>query len=111
MSHYPSLRKRFILAVAFSSCTLALNVPIPLTAASATPRVSPSLISLSIEMDRWTDWVGTTSRNQFFYNTLDNLKQLTGAPPFIRIGANSEDHTNFRQDTNVSDLCVIFSAA
>lgn len=57
-------------------------------------------------MDRWTDWVGTTSRNQFFYNTLDNLKQLTGAPPFIRIGANSEDHTNFRQDTNVSDRAL-----
>ncbi|KAG6853789.1 hypothetical protein C0991_001378 [Blastosporella zonata] len=50
-------------------------------------------------MDRWTDWAGTTSRNEFFFNTLDNLKQLTGQPPHIRIGANSEDHTNFRQDT------------
>ncbi|KAG5641825.1 hypothetical protein DXG03_004144 [Asterophora parasitica] len=48
-------------------------------------------------MDRWTDWAGTTSRNAFFYNTLDNLKQITGQPPQIRIGANSEDHTNFKK--------------
>ncbi|KAG5651520.1 hypothetical protein H0H81_008357 [Sphagnurus paluster] len=49
-------------------------------------------------MDRWTDWIGTTSRNEFFFNTLDNLKQITGKPPQIRVGANSEDRTNFQQD-------------
>ncbi|KAG6843890.1 hypothetical protein H0H87_011961 [Tephrocybe sp. NHM501043] len=54
-------------------------------------------------MDRWTDWAGTTSRNEFFFNTLDNLKQITGHPPNIRIGANSEDHTNFRQDTEFAE--------
>jgi hypothetical protein len=96
---------RKLLLVVLASSTYALNVPIPLLAASAVPRVSPSLISLSIEMDRWTDWAGTTSRNVFFYNTLDNLKQITGAPPQIRIGANSEDHTNFRQDTEVGSPC------
>ncbi|KAF8072145.1 glycoside hydrolase family 79 protein [Lyophyllum atratum] len=92
-----STRKISLLA-AIVSFTHALNVNIPLLAPEAAPRVSPSLISLSIEMDRWTDWVGTTSRNDFFFNTLDNLKQITGQPPDIRIGANSEDHTNFQQD-------------
>ncbi|KAG6909980.1 hypothetical protein DXG01_013980 [Tephrocybe rancida] len=89
--------------VFFVSSACALNVSIPLLAASDTPRVCPSLISLSIEMDRWTDWVGTTSRNEFFFNTLDNLKRLTGQPPHIRIGANSEDHTNFRQDAEFAE--------
>ncbi|KAF7327551.1 Glycoside hydrolase family 79 protein [Mycena kentingensis (nom. inval.)] len=72
------------------------------------PSFSPSLISLSIEQvscralsiallrqsapkDRWQDWV----QSEFFSNILHNLAQLTGAPPGIRIGANSEDKTDF----------------
>ncbi|KAJ7178604.1 glycoside hydrolase family 79 protein [Mycena crocata] len=69
-------------------------VPIPLSGGDA-PAVSGNLISLSIEQDRWVDWVGNTSRNSFFFNTLDNLVALTGANPTIRIGADSEDHTQF----------------
>ncbi|KAF9254975.1 hypothetical protein L218DRAFT_992089 [Marasmius fiardii PR-910] len=57
--------------------------------------VSPSLFSLSIEQDRLTDWVGLNSRNEFFFNTLDNLARITGEPPQIRIGANSVDRTNY----------------
>ncbi|KAJ3752598.1 glycoside hydrolase family 79 protein [Lentinula raphanica] len=59
--------------------------------------VSPSFVSLSIEQDRWTDWSGTTSRNEFFYNVMENLKDLTGSSPGIRIGANSEDRTDFNR--------------
>ncbi|KAJ7178640.1 glycoside hydrolase family 79 protein [Mycena crocata] len=86
----------------------ALNVSIPTFPGTKAPFISPSLISLSIEQDRWPDWVGTDTRNTFFFNTLDNLKTLTGAPPDIRIGANSEDHTNFRAD--VEDVETIFPA-
>lgn len=58
--------------------------------------VSQSFVSLSIEGDRWTDWVGTlASPNDFFFNTLDNLRQLTGVPPQMRIGADSADNTVF----------------
>ncbi|RDB30967.1 Beta-glucuronidase [Hypsizygus marmoreus] len=89
-------RLSFLLSI--FSVAHALNISIPRLAPATAPVVSPSLISLSIEMDRWIDWAGTTSRNQFFFNTLDNLKQITGSPPQIRIGANSEDHTDFRQD-------------
>ncbi|KAG6900580.1 hypothetical protein C0993_008297 [Termitomyces sp. T159_Od127] len=86
----------FLLCLAIlSQPGLGLNVPIPLVAPPAAVRVSSSLFSFSIEQDRWTDWAGSTSRNQFLFNTLDNLGQLTGAPPRIRIGANSEDHTKF----------------
>jgi len=61
--------------------------------------LSPSLVSLSIEQDRWVDWAGASVKNSFIHNTLDNLKQLTGEPPWIRIGADSEDHTNFNPNT------------
>ncbi|KAJ3930263.1 MAG: hypothetical protein NXY57DRAFT_898435 [Lentinula lateritia] len=70
-----------------------INVVLPPADNAVT--ISPSFVSLSIEQDRWTDWSGTTSSNQFFYNVMENLKNLTGSPPGIRIGANSEDHTNF----------------
>lgn len=68
----------------------ALNASLTLSAPPAAVSVSGSLVSLSIEQDRWTDWSGTDAKNDFFYNTINNLKQITGDPPHIRIGANSE---------------------
>ncbi|KAF8220113.1 glycoside hydrolase family 79 protein [Tricholoma matsutake] len=81
-----------------SSLSRALDISIPLHAASTTPKITPSHVSLSIEMDRWTDWAGSVSRNQFFFNTLDNLKQITGTPPSVRVGGNTMDATTFRAD-------------
>ncbi|GLB40574.1 putative glycosyl hydrolase family 79 C-terminal beta domain [Lyophyllum shimeji] len=83
---------------------VAVSVSIPLVAPSTAVAVSPSLFSFSIEQDRWTDWAGSTSRNQFFFNTLDNLARLTGAPPHVRIGANSEDHTRFNAAIQATQL-------
>ncbi|KAJ7227044.1 glycoside hydrolase family 79 protein [Mycena pura] len=70
------------------------TVPIPLSAGNA-PTLPGNFISLSIEQDRWLEWSGNTSRNSFFFNTLDNIVAITGTNPTIRIGADSEDHTNF----------------
>ncbi|KAJ7089061.1 glycoside hydrolase family 79 protein [Mycena epipterygia] len=70
------------------------SVSIPLTAGSAAA-VTGNLLSLSIEQDRWLDWSGNATQNTFFFNCLDNIVEITGLPPQIRIGADSEDHTNF----------------
>ncbi|KZP27312.1 glycoside hydrolase family 79 protein [Athelia psychrophila] len=86
----------------FSSAVNALDVSVPLSSSGAVT-VSPSLCSFSIEQDRWPDWAGTTTKNTFFYNALENLKQITGEPPWIRIGADSEDHTNFNPATEYAD--------
>jgi hypothetical protein len=91
----------FLHLAILSNLVLGVNVSIPLAPPSTAPTVTPSLVSFSIEQDRWTDWVGTTSRNQFFFNTLDNLNQLAGVPPRIRIGADSEDHTNYNPAVQV----------
>lgn len=87
-----------------STVSTAVEVSLPLSAPSNAPELSASLLSFSIEGDRWTDWSGTTSKNQFLYNALDNLKSLTGTPPSIRIGADSEDHTNFNPNVEVKVL-------
>ncbi|KAJ6514067.1 glycoside hydrolase family 79 protein [Mycena vulgaris] len=72
-----------------------ITVPIPLRVPEDAPAVGGNLFSLSIEQDEWLDWAGNTSRNSFFFNTLDNLVALTGSKPVLRIGANSEDRTIF----------------
>ncbi|KAJ7505507.1 glycoside hydrolase family 79 protein [Mycena galericulata] len=76
-------------------CAQTLTVSVPLSAPSGAHTLSPTLFSLSIEQDGWTDWAGTHAPNTFLVNVLDNLKQRTGQPPWFRIGADSEDRTNF----------------
>ncbi|TFK95850.1 hypothetical protein BDV98DRAFT_659521 [Pterulicium gracile] len=92
-----SLTRWTLLAIttAFLSAVTAVDVIIPLNTPANAPLLSKSLVSISIEQDRWTDWAGIKSRNQFFYNTFDNLRALAGSPPHVRVGANSEDRTNF----------------
>lgn len=83
-----------------SSAITVLNVSVPLSSSGAV-KISPSLCSFSIEQDRWPEWAGEGTRNTFFYNALENLKKITGEAPWIRIGADSEDHTNFNAATEV----------
>lgn len=73
------------------SSVQGLNVNIPFHAPAGASVIAQDYLSLSIEQDRWTDWVGKTSRNEFFYNSLENLVNLTGVPPRIRVGGQSGD--------------------
>ncbi|KAI5118995.1 hypothetical protein M0805_004405 [Coniferiporia weirii] len=86
----------------------AISVSVPVLAPASAVSLDPALLSLSIEQDRWPDWAGATAPNNFFLNTLDNLVLRTGKPPWIRIGADSEDHTNFNSDIQLSE--TIFPA-
>lgn len=93
-----------IILIWTSMSVQGITVTVPLTAPALAPLLSRSLVSFSIEQDRWSDWVGQGAGNPFFFNTLNNLKQLTGEPARIRIGANSEDRTNFNPSVQVR-LC------
>ena len=85
----------------------SLSVPISLQAPEGAVTLDPALLSFSIEQDRWTDWAGLDAPNTFLLNALDNLKQRTGQLPWIRIGADSEDHTNFRADIQVNVRSIL----
>ena len=84
-----------LLLLASCQGTFNIIIQLALTQPQTAVKLSPTFVSLSIEGDRWTDWVKTSSgsQNNFFINTLDNLRKFTGAPPQIRIGANSADNT------------------
>ncbi|VDC07219.1 unnamed protein product [Peniophora sp. CBMAI 1063] len=71
------------------------NQDVPISLPSTPPQssvpVSQTLLSFSLEGDRWPEW----ANSPLFLNALDNLAQRTGVPPPIRIGADSADHTKF----------------
>ncbi|XP_006459562.1 hypothetical protein AGABI2DRAFT_201919 [Agaricus bisporus var. bisporus H97] len=83
-----------------SSTTINISIPAP----NGSIQIPRNLIGFSLEQDRWVDWAGLDERNQFFFNVLDNMKAISGEPPIIRIGANSEDHTNFNPDVKSPQL-------
>ncbi|KAJ8073462.1 hypothetical protein PM082_011738 [Marasmius tenuissimus] len=96
-----------LLSLAQAALTLAVTVPLSTQAPTGAFVVTPALVSFSIEQDRWTDWAGLNERNEFLFNTLDNIVQITGEPPDIRIGANSQDHTNFNKDLEVPQVVFL----
>lgn len=87
-----------------------LSVSIPTSPPSDAHTLSPSLLGFSIEQDRWVDWVGAGSRNDYFYNVLENLKGLSGEATRLRIGADSEDHTNFNPGIKVRIFVASYCA-
>lgn len=86
-----------------------LTVSVPLTAPSSAPTLDPALLSFSLEQDRWTDWAGESAPNSFFLNALANLEQRTGMTPVIRIGADSEDHTDFSKTVQVRPMSTLYA--
>ena len=90
-----------VAAVFLSPLSSAVNVSLPLSAPSSSQPLSRTLVSLSIEQDRWPDWTGIKKRNQFTYNALQNFAELTGQPPKLRVGADSEDHTFWAPITDI----------
>ena len=84
----------------------AINISLPVTPPPNAQPLSRTLLSFSIEQDRWPDWTGVDARNEFTHAALSNLAQLTGQPPKIRVGANSEDHTVFDPTVTVRGVRV-----
>ena len=91
----------FTLTAGPGALAQSVGVNIPLSAPAGASRIAGDHVSFSLEQDRWLDWVGRTSRNQFFFNSLENIKKITGLPPRIRVGANSEDRTHFNPALDV----------
>ncbi|KAH9949137.1 glycoside hydrolase family 79 protein [Amylocystis lapponica] len=83
----------FVCSHAYAAHVSTVLVPVPPFAPTNTQPLWSTLLSFSIEQDRWPDWAGIDSRNEFTYNALQRLGSLTGSPPKLRVGADSEDHT------------------
>jgi len=86
-----------------SNAVAAINVTLPTRAPSNAEPLAATLLSFSIEQDRWPDWTGVDARNEFTFTALDNFGQLTGTPTKIRVGANSEDHTTWSPTVTINE--------
>ncbi|AFR97105.1 hypothetical protein C343_05260 [Cryptococcus neoformans C23] len=69
------------------------SIQIPSSQPAWAEPLSPNLAAFSIEMDRWPDWAGQKvgEPNEYVNQVLTNLGERTGAMPYLRVGANSED--------------------
>ena len=81
----------------------AVNVSVPVSSPSDSQTLARTLVSFSIEQDRWPEWSGVDARNDFTYNALTTLGQLTGEPPKLRVGADSEDHTFWSPTVTINE--------
>ncbi|KAI0915487.1 hypothetical protein AcV5_003693 [Taiwanofungus camphoratus] len=81
----------------------AVNVSIPVVAPTKSQPLASTLLSFSIEQDNWPDWSGIDARNEFTYSALQNFARLTGQPPKLRVGADSEDHTVWSPTVTVNE--------
>lgn len=113
-----SMRSQFLIALLSLSLSpsvfrggvvdaVNVNVSIPIAPPNTSQSLSPTLISFSIEQDRWPEWVGVQNRNEFTFNALDNYARLTGEPPKLRVGADSEDRTTWSPDVDVSTVIEV----
>ncbi|KAH6917931.1 hypothetical protein BKA70DRAFT_1456021 [Coprinopsis sp. MPI-PUGE-AT-0042] len=87
----------------------AVDVTVPLTAPATANAIPADYVAFSVELDGWLQWVGKDTRNQFFYNALENLREITGVPPRIRVGGRSGDIALYSQ--TVDGISVGYPAA
>ena len=103
MHSRPSLLVVAVLVLDLLGC-FAVNVSIPATSPSSSQSLARTLFSFSIDGDRWPDWSGVSSRNEFTHSALTTLGKLTGTPPKIRVGANSEDRTVWSPTVTINEV-------
>ncbi|KAJ6440584.1 gamma-glutamyltranspeptidase [Purpureocillium lavendulum] len=65
-------------------------------------RPDASFVSFSIELSSFPDFAGNKSHpNEFSYNLLNNLGQLSGTKPFVRVGGNTQDYALYNASLQV----------
>ena len=89
----PALVGAAALSVASVAHAWNISVDVPVVAPTRSLPLASTLLSFSIEQDNWPDWSGIDARNEFTYSAFSTYANLTGQPPKIRVGADSEDHT------------------
>ncbi|EMC91297.1 glycoside hydrolase family 79 protein [Baudoinia panamericana UAMH 10762] len=68
----------------------------------------PAFVSYSIEFSSFPDFAGNlSSPNTFSNNLLNNLGDLTGTKPFIRVGGNTQDYAVFNSSIAVAEIGIV----
>jgi len=67
-----------------------------------------AFVSFSIEFAFFPDYAGNaTAPNTFSNNLLNNIGNLTGTKPYIRVGGNTQDYAIFNASLDVASIGII----
>jgi hypothetical protein len=78
------------LRLARAATPIQLSISPP---SNASAPIRESFVSFSIEFSSFPDFAGNNSHpNGFSYNLLNNLDELQGSKPIIRVGGNTQDY-------------------
>lgn len=83
-------------------------IPVSGTAPSNAGIPLEAFVSFSIEFSSFPDFAGNlSSPNTFSNNLLNNIGNLTGTKPYIRVGGNTQDYAVFNRSQNVAEIGIV----
>jgi hypothetical protein len=83
------------------------TITVSATAGSSAGVPLEAFVSFSIEFS-FPDFAGNiSSPNTFSNNLLNNIGNLTGTKPYIRVGGNTQDYAIFNSSLNVASIGII----
>ncbi|KAI1490471.1 hypothetical protein F5X96DRAFT_679062 [Biscogniauxia mediterranea] len=93
-----------LLALARTALTSTISFTVSPTAESLeVGRPQEGFVSYSIEFSSFPDFAGNKSHpNEFSNNLLDNIGNLTGTKPYIRVGGNTQDFAIYNPNLTVA---------
>merc|ERR1712070_292598 len=106
----------YLFAAVFPSSATALTrpprrpsaIPVQATVPSGAGVPFKSFLSYSIEFSSFPDFAGNlSSPNVFSNNLLNNLGDLAGTKPYIRVGGNTQDYAIFNSSLDVASIGIL----
>jgi len=89
----------------------AINIDVPASCSNSGGIPLEAPVSYSIEFSSFVDFAGNTSvPNDYSNNLLNNLGNLTGTKPYLRIGGNTQDFAIFNASLEVAQVGIIIPA-
>lgn len=83
---------------------------IPVSASPSSGAASPldAFVSFSIELSSFPDYAGNLSHpNTFSNNLLNNIAEVAGTKPYIRVGGNTQDYAVFNKSLEVASIGIV----
>lgn len=88
----------------------AANIPVECSPPADAGKLLDGFVAFSIEFSSFPDFAGNSSApNTFSDNLLNNLRDLQGAKPYVRVGGNTQDFAIFDASQKVASIGIVNS--
>ncbi|KXT08567.1 hypothetical protein AC579_8314 [Pseudocercospora musae] len=84
------------------------NIPVACSTPPDAGSLLDAFVSFSIEFSSFPDFAGNSSApNTFSDNLLNNLRDLQGTKPYVRVGGNTQDFAIFNASQEVASIGIV----